>query len=91
MVAIGIPGEDLRDGKAAVKCATKACELTNWKNANCINTLAAAYAEIGRFEDAVATPQKAIDLALEDDLADYQSRIELYKCKNRIESSPTDR
>lgn len=82
------PGEDLRDGKSAVECATKACELTNWNDANCINTLAAAYAEIGRFEDAVATQQKAIDLAPEDDLADYQSRIELYKSEKPYREQP---
>src|SRR5262249_13404605 len=34
-----------RDGKRAVAEATRACELTNWKNAARLDTLAAAYAE----------------------------------------------
>ncbi|MBW2174340.1 MAG: hypothetical protein JRF64_06815 [Deltaproteobacteria bacterium] len=36
---------EVRDGAKAVEEATKANELTNWKNARYIGTLAAAYAE----------------------------------------------
>jgi hypothetical protein len=48
-----------------------------------VGTLAAAYAEAGRFDDAVATAQKARDLALasgQKDLADRnQKLLELYQ------------
>jgi hypothetical protein len=42
-----------RDGNAAVRNATRACELSQWKDAGNIDTLAAAYAEIGDFAQAV--------------------------------------
>ena len=43
------PDKSVRDGKQAVLVATRTCELTQWKNANDLDTLAAAYAEVGRF------------------------------------------
>jgi Tfp pilus assembly protein PilF len=53
----------LRDGPEAVRLAEKACQLSNYQAPLCVGTLAAAYAEVGRFDDAVATAQKAIELA----------------------------
>ena len=49
-----------RDGSQAVELAKKAVELSPeaWNLA----TLAAAYAEVRKFEDAIATQEKAIDL-----------------------------
>ena len=41
----------------------RACELTHYGEPLFIGTLAAAYAEAGRFDDAVATAQKACALA----------------------------
>ncbi len=43
--------------------AQRACELTEYKKTIFIGTLAAAYAEAGRFDDAVATAQRACDVA----------------------------
>ena len=43
------PNEKYRDGKRAVESATRACELTDWKKAGHLDTLAAAYAECGDF------------------------------------------
>lgn len=57
------PDANLRNGGEAVKLAEAACELTGYKEARCLGTLDAAYAEAGRFEDAIATAQKAKDLA----------------------------
>ena len=36
------PKAKMRDGTKAVELATKACELTSWKDAHCVGTLAAA-------------------------------------------------
>ena len=47
------PEEKHRNGQQAVEYATKACELTAWKNAPYLGTLAAAYAEAGDFAKAV--------------------------------------
>ena len=55
----------LRDGAQAVKYAERACELTHYQNTLMVGTLAAAYAEAGRFDDAIATAQRACDLASE--------------------------
>jgi protein O-mannosyl-transferase len=57
------PDAQLRDGAKAVQMAEKACGLTQYQQPVMIGTLAAAYAEAGRFNDAVAAAQKAIDLA----------------------------
>jgi tetratricopeptide (TPR) repeat protein len=68
-----------RDGKRAVDCATKACELTDWKENVWFDTLAAAYAEAGDFDKAVEWQQKAIDLADERSKDKLRSRLDLYK------------
>jgi tetratricopeptide (TPR) repeat protein len=41
------------DGAAAVKMATHACELTGWHSWRELETLAAAYADVGDFDSAV--------------------------------------
>jgi protein O-mannosyl-transferase len=53
----------IRNGPKAVQLATRACDLTAWKQTVYIGTLAAAYAQAGDFDKAVTTAQKACDLA----------------------------
>jgi tetratricopeptide (TPR) repeat protein len=70
----------VRDGKLAVEHATKACELTAWKNPLWIDTLAAAYAETGDFDSAVEYQKKALSipkLAMTH-AEDGRKRLELY-------------
>jgi len=57
------PDEKRRDGDEAVRLATRAAELTNHRNASVLDALAAAYAQAGRFPDAIGTARKAIQLA----------------------------
>ncbi len=54
---------DLRNGGQAVELAAHACELTGQKRPSMLLTLAAAYAEAGRFAEALAAVGKADDLA----------------------------
>ncbi len=54
---------EFRNGTEAVKMAERACELTGRKDADKLRTLAAAYAEAGRFEEAIKTLQAARELA----------------------------
>ena len=53
----------MRDGAEAVRVAEQGCRLTDYKDAQMVGALGAAYAEAGRFTEAVAAAQKAIELA----------------------------
>jgi len=53
----------LRNGAEAVQLAERACELTHHTQPWFVGTLAAAYAEAGRFPDAAAMAEKAEQLA----------------------------
>jgi protein O-mannosyl-transferase len=53
----------LRNGNQAVELARRANELSGGGNPLILHTLAAAFAETGKFSDAIRTAQKAIDLA----------------------------
>ncbi|HEV2327759.1 MAG TPA: tetratricopeptide repeat protein [Verrucomicrobiae bacterium] len=57
------PDDSVRNGIQAIQYAEKACRLTGFKQSGIVNTLAAAYAESGRFPDAIASAQSAIKLA----------------------------
>jgi tetratricopeptide (TPR) repeat protein len=57
------PDALVRDGTKAVQLAERAESLTNNASPIITATLAAAYAEAGRFPDAVTTAQRAIQLA----------------------------
>jgi tetratricopeptide (TPR) repeat protein len=70
----------IRDGSRAIKLSTTLCEQSQWKNGEHLETLAAGYAEGGRFDDAVKWQEKAIELrAPEEDKSDMRERLELYK------------
>jgi tetratricopeptide (TPR) repeat protein len=73
------PEEKFRDGKKAIEDGTKACELTDWKDPEALDTLAAANAEAGDFDKAIQWQKKAIELADDDDKADLQARLALYQ------------
>ena len=57
------PEELVRSGEEAVALAQKAVQLTSHRDAGALNTLAAAYAETGRYEEAVRTGQQALTVA----------------------------
>ena len=77
------PDAKVRDGKRALAAAQKACELSGYKNGGYLDTLAAAYAEVGEFDKAVEWQEKALktgDIPIKDVDAARQ-RLELFKAK----------
>jgi tetratricopeptide (TPR) repeat protein len=77
------PDPKVRDGKRALEAAQKACELTGYKNGGYLDTLAAAYAELGQFDKAVEWQEKALkagDIPVKDQDA-ARKRLELFKQK----------
>ncbi len=88
------PDDELRNGAEAVRLAERACDLTHNGQPLFIGTLAAAYAEAGRFPEAVATAEKAQRLATNAGLAavaaQNQQLLELYRAgKPYHEPAPT--
>ncbi|MCH7812783.1 MAG: sulfatase-like hydrolase/transferase [Planctomycetes bacterium] len=67
--------QEIRNGAEAVQYAEAAERLTGSRDINMLDTLAAAYAAAGRFEDAVATADRAVDAAREAHLEDAATRI----------------
>jgi Flp pilus assembly protein TadD len=69
------PHAELRDGTQAIRLAERACGLTHYSDPLFIGTLAAAYAETGRFPEAVATAEKAEQLATSAGRTDVAAKI----------------
>ena len=57
------PDASVRNGARAVECAKRAIQLSDGKNARIWRLAAAAYAEAGRFPDAVKAAQNGIGIA----------------------------
>lgn len=57
------PQSSLRDGREAIATILPVCEASNWLSVRALDILAAGYAEVGDFEAAVATVERAIALA----------------------------
>ncbi len=64
------PDAKLRDGPVAVRLAEDACRQTGRRNVNCLDALTAAYAEVGRFDDALRTAREALAVAESTGAAD---------------------
>lgn len=54
---------EVRDDAKAIEAATRACELTNWKNSDYVGILAIAYANGGKFEKAIEAQETTLALA----------------------------
>lgn len=73
----------LRDGSKAVELARKASAIAEDDNPIFLDTLSAAYAEIGDFEKAIESAQRAQQMAAEHGIANVDAEttahIELYR------------
>ena len=84
------PTDKLRDWAEAVRLAKTICDATENMEGMYLDTLAAAYAETGKFDDAVkaqelAHKDKSYDLAYGDE---GRARLELYKQKKPFRTDP---
>ena len=71
------------DPVRAVALARQVCEITNNRVTAYLDTLAAAHAAAGRFNDAMTTAQRAIELAgstgQSELVGEIQARLQLYR------------
>lgn len=79
------PDPSVRNGAEAVTLAQRAVELTGGQEAIYLDTLAAAYAEAGRFPDAIETAQRALRVATRQDQSQLReglaARLGLYQAR----------
>ena len=81
-IAATAKDDKFRNGIEAVKLAEKLCKFQNYSQPLSLDALAAAYAEAGRFKEAILTAQKGLELALKmgpKELAlGLENRLKLY-------------
>jgi tetratricopeptide (TPR) repeat protein len=77
------PNPKLRNGGEAVELAERAATLTRRQQPAVLDTLAAAYAEAGRFTEAIETARRALGIATQQNdrglAAGLNARIALYQ------------
>ncbi|MBX9790765.1 MAG: tetratricopeptide repeat protein [Pirellulales bacterium] len=80
-----------RDGRRAIELALQACRATHHRNAAYLDTLAAAYAEAGQFDEAIQVAGLAAQVAnaeSNNDLAEaIVARLELYRRQQPFRAS----
>ena len=88
------PAASLRSGAAAIEHAQRANQLCGGRRANVLNTLAAAYAEAGRFPEALAAARKALDVATQQKdqaiAGVSRAQIALYQAGKPFRQTPSD-
>jgi tetratricopeptide (TPR) repeat protein len=81
------PNAQSHNPEQAIQLAQKACELTNYRQPDMLDTLAAAYAADGRFSDAVTIAERARELANSlqqtELIEQIQNNLRLYKAGQR--------
>jgi tetratricopeptide (TPR) repeat protein len=86
------PKAELRNGAEAVRLAERACVLTKRQKTAMLDTLAAAYAEAGRFDDAVKIAEEIRALAVlahDTNTADTaRQRLALYQAGKPYRDEP---
>jgi tetratricopeptide (TPR) repeat protein len=86
------PDAAYRNGAEAVKYAQSACELSQWKDASDIDTLAAAHAEAGDFDRAIKYATQAVKLISPSDThaKEIKEHLALFQRKEAYHASPPE-
>ena len=86
------PEAAARNGAEAVELAQRAVQVSGGKDPAVLDTLAAAYAEAGRFAEAVETLRQALALATEQNaqplIEGLKARMALYAAKTPFRETP---
>ena len=82
----------IRDGKRALEWARQACQMTAFQDPSFIDTLAAAHAEVGEYDEAVQHQLRALDFPQFNfrNGAGARKRLELYKAGKPYRGAPMD-
>jgi serine/threonine-protein kinase len=85
------PDPNVRNGRRALECATRANELTEFQNPAFLDTLAAAHAEMGQFTEALNFQGKALEFADNPKSEEeYTKRMEQYENRQPLRVSPRE-
>jgi Flp pilus assembly protein TadD len=87
------PQDDVRDGQRAVRLGEQWVRRTRQQNPAALDVLACAYAEVGRFNDAIRFATRALALVSESEHPELgpsiSLRIELFKQGKPVRRTPT--
>jgi tetratricopeptide (TPR) repeat protein len=82
------PEDGIRNGVRAVEVAERAVAVTGRQDTMSLDTLSAAYAEVGRFDDAVAAVREALALAErqgnQSTVPDLTARLSLFQSHQKF-------
>jgi Flp pilus assembly protein TadD len=80
--------DGVRNGAEAVRLAERAARLSERRDVESLDTVAAAYAETGRFDDATAAGAEALALARQKSetaiIPELEQRLESYRARQRV-------
>jgi tetratricopeptide (TPR) repeat protein len=82
------PDAGRRNGRYALVRAQVANEALEGRDADALDALSAAYAELGRFEEAIAAAQKAAAAATPDRKGAIEKRLDLYRKHQPFREDP---
>ena len=86
------PEASARNGSEAVTLAQRAVELSGGHEAIYLDTLAAAYAEAGRFAEAVETARRGLEIATRPDQSQLRdglaAKLRLYEARKPYRDGP---
>jgi Flp pilus assembly protein TadD len=86
------PESNLRNGTEAVQLAERVCRATAYRNPQALDALAAAYAETGRFDEAIHRAEQALQIAGSSRQAklgkQIEARLTLYKAHRKYRMMP---